>query len=165
MRVAGRREVVVHMGQLAVEQGAATLASIGLGSCVAVILHDAATRVGALAHVLLPSRSLTRRDGAPARSADTAVPAAVAAMRQAGAQAERIRARLVGGAAMFADLLPPGTLHMGERNVVACRDALRRAGVPVVAEAVGGMVGRSVWLDVERGTVTVRSVGSAPTEL
>lgn len=154
------RQVVVHMGEFVVDEGAATLTTLGLGSCVALVLYDPAAGVGSLAHVLLPSRSLSRHEGAPARCADTAVPAVLEAMRRRGAVLERIVARLVGGATMFSDLLPVGSTHIGERNVHACREALRVAGVPVVAEAVGGSVGRSVWFDVGRGVVTVRSVGS-----
>ena len=37
-----------------------TITTIGLGSCVAIVLYDAAARVGGLAHVLLPSGSMSR---------------------------------------------------------------------------------------------------------
>jgi chemotaxis protein CheD len=66
---------------------------------------------------------------------------------------------------MFADLLAAGAVHIGERNVVACRSSLRGVSVPIVGEAVGGEKSRSVWLDGERGVVTVRTVGSEPIEL
>jgi chemotaxis receptor (MCP) glutamine deamidase CheD len=42
---------------------------------------------------------------------------------------------------------------------------LRKAGIPVVAEAVGGKHGRSVWFDVGNGQVTVRSVHEGTTTL
>jgi chemotaxis protein CheD len=48
---------------------------------------------------------------------------------------------------------------MGERNVLAVRDALKAAGIPIVGQSVGGNAGRSVWFDVRRGTALVRSVG------
>jgi chemotaxis protein CheD len=48
---------------------------------------------------------------------------------------------------------------MGERNVVASRDALRAAGIPVIREAVGGSVGRTVRFDIASGVVDIRSVG------
>jgi chemotaxis protein CheD len=62
---------------------------------------------------------------------------------------------------MFANLVPAGTSHMGQRNVMACRTAVRTAGLPVAAEAVGGEAGRSVWFDVRTGKITVRRVGHA----
>ncbi len=150
---------VVRMGEFEVAKKTGTLVSFGLGSCVAVILYDAELTVGGLAHVLLPSASLTRDQSKPARSAETAIPILAAALGEAGADLRRVRARLVGGASMFASLIPAGQLPMGERNIVACRLGLRRAAIPLVAEAVGGDRGRSVWFDVANGVVTVRSVG------
>lgn len=158
-------QTIVAMGDYAVAGGSGTLAALGLGSCVAVILHDTEGHVGAMAHVLLPAQSLSRRSSNPARAADTAVPLLVSQMRKRGAVLERTHARLVGGSTMFGDLLPTGSVHIGERNVLACRTALRQAGVPIVAEAVGGRAGRSVWFDVGAGTVTVRVVGREAIEL
>jgi len=157
--LSGNVETIVKLAEYAVVRGSGTLATLGLGSCVAVVLHDATRQVGALGHVLLPSRSLARDSGRPAKFADQAVPAMLEAMGKAGADPRRIEARLVGGAAMFAALLPTGTVHMGERNVLACRKALRTGGIPIVAEEVGGDSGRSVYFDVASGTVTVRAVG------
>ena len=54
---------------------------------------------------------------------------------------------------------------MGQRNVNACRAALEAASVPISAEAVGGEIGRSVWLAVDSGVLTVRSVGREPERL
>ena len=152
-------DVVVRLGELAVRRGSGVLVTLGLGSCVAVMLHDRQTGTGGLAHVLLPSRSPGRESGRPARFADQAVPLLVAEMQRAGAGTSGVAARLVGGATMFAQLMPRGAVHMGERNVLACRQALEEAGIPIVGEAVGGEVGRSLWFDVAQGTVTVRSVG------
>ncbi|UCG85968.1 MAG: chemotaxis protein CheD [Gemmatimonadota bacterium] len=153
-----RSDILVRLGAIAVTNTGETLVALGLGSCVAVLLHDPVGQVGGLAHVLLPSGSLSRDRGRPARAADTAIPALAEQMRQHGASPQRIVARMVGGASMFADLLAAGAVHIGERNVVACRMALRKEGIPIVAEAVGGQGSRSVWFDVGNGTVTVRAV-------
>ena len=142
-----------------------TLAALGLGSCVAVIMYDSEEEVGGLVHVVLPSTSLSRDRSNPARFAETAIPFLLERMGESGGSPRRIAARLVGGAAMFASLAPAGTVHIGQRNIVACRQALRAAGIPIAAEAVGGDAGRSVWFDVTTGTVTVRSVGHEPAEL
>lgn len=156
---ASPREVVVKMGEYAVVRGEGMLAALGLGSCVAVILHDRHARVAGLAHIVLPSPSLSRDHDRPARAAETAVPLLVSAMKAEGADTARMAARLVGGASMFANLLAAGTVSMGERNLLATRAALRSAGIPVVGESVGDRYGRSVWFDVRRGTAVIRSVG------
>jgi chemotaxis protein CheD len=134
-----------------------TILTIGLGSCVAIVLHDPAARVGGLAHVLLPSASMSRDRSNPAKFPDTAVPLLLSEMGQLGAKRERVTARIVGGASMFANLIPTG-INIGERNVVAAREALRRARVPIVAEDVGSDYGRSVFLSTGDGRVEVRSL-------
>ena len=56
--------------------------------------------------------------------------------------------------------MTPGTIQMGERNIVAAREALRQAGIPVTREAVGGGAGRSVRFHVADGRVEIRAVGA-----
>lgn len=135
------------------------LCTLGLGSCVAVMLHDRERPLGGLAHILLPSRSLSRLGDNPGRFPQTAIPALVEAMAAQGADRRRLTARLVGGASMFASLVPAGSMQMGDRNVIAVREVLSQLAIPITGEKVGGSTGRSVWFRVEDGTVTVRSAG------
>lgn len=152
-------EIVVKVADMAVGTAGDVLVTVGLGSCVAIVLHDPVARVGGLAHILLPSRSLTRHQGNPAKAPETAVPHLVEKLVALGAGRLRLGARLVGGASMFAQLLPAGSIQMGERNIIASRLALRQAGIPVRAEAVGGDYGRTVRFHVAEGRVEVSTVG------
>jgi chemotaxis protein CheD len=152
------RELIVRVADLKIGTCDDVLLSIGLGSCVAIILHDAEARVGGLAHVLLPSPALTRSVNNPAKCAQTAVPVLLEQMALQGANPRRLRARLVGGASMFAALAAPGTIQMGERNVVASRQVLASHGLALVGEDVGADYGRTVRFRVADGTVEVASV-------
>ena len=152
------RELVVRVADLRIGVAEDVLVTVGLGSCVAIMLYDAEARVGGLAHVLLPSPALARVDGNPARFPQSAVPRMLELMTADGARRERVKARLAGGASMFAALAPPGTVQMGERNLVAARHALSSHGVPLVGEAVGGDFGRTVRLRVCDGRVEVSTV-------
>ena len=151
-------EQVVKVADLRHACGDDTLVTVGLGSCVAIVLHDPVARVGGMAHILLPSPALARRDNNVAKFPQTAVPRLLELMAEAGASPRRITARLAGGASMFASLAPPGTIQMGERNVVACRQVLNSHGVPLVNQAVGGDFGRTVRLRVSDGYAQVSSV-------
>lgn len=151
----------VKVAQAAVGGPDDTLVTLGLGSCVAILLHDAEARVGGLAHILLPEPALSRDQANASKFATTAVPALVQEMARMGARPGRLKARLVGGAAMFQTLMVPGSLNMGARNIIASKQALERAGIPVVAEEVGGDYGRSVRFYVGAGKTTVSSVGRA----
>ncbi len=152
------REVVVRVADLRSGRADDVLVTVGLGSCVAIMLHDAEAKIGGMAHVLLPSPALSRRDSNPAKFPQTAVPRLLELMVADGARPQRITARLAGGASMFSALSPPGTIQMGERNLVAARQVLNSHGVPLIAEAVGGDFGRTVRLRVCDGRVEVSTV-------
>jgi chemotaxis protein CheD len=154
---APRREVRVKIAEHAVGSGHDALTTVGLGSCVAIALHDPDARVGGLAHILLPSATLCRASATPAKFAETAVPLLLREMATIGA-GPRVTAKVVGGASMFVALLPSDGVSMGRRNVEATLRALAAAGVPVVAQDTGGEHGRSVTLDVHTGDVSVRSL-------
>jgi chemotaxis protein CheD len=153
------KDVIVKVADWGAERGDRVLVTLGLGSCVAIMLHDPERGAGAMAHVLLPSRSLARDVTNPAKFPDSAVPLLVARLKGLGAEPRRLVAKLAGGASMFSQLMTPGTIQMGERNIVAARNALRAASIPIVREAVGGERGRSVRFYVKDGRVEIRSVG------
>lgn len=153
-----RNEIIVRVADLRAGSGSDVLVTIGLGSCVAILLYDATARVGGLAHVLLPSPALSRKDGNAAKFPQTAVPRLVELMCEKGASIRRMSARLVGGASMFSGLGAPGTIQMGERNIVASRQALHHQGIAIVGEATGGDFGRTVRLSVADGRVEISSV-------
>ncbi len=155
---AASTERYVRVAEWALERQG-IIVTLGLGSCVAIMLHDPEARIGAMAHVLLPSHSLARDQSNPAKFPETAVPFLVQQMLAAGASRQRLVAKLAGGASMFAQLMTPGTVQMGERNIAASRAALRAASIPIVGEAVGGERGRSVRFWPRNGRVETRTVG------
>src|SRR5690349_22607382 len=130
-------EIRVKVADHAIGHNEQTLITIGLGSCVAIILYDEATRVGGLAHAVLPDESMARDRSNPAKFATSAVSLLLAEMTRLGADARRVRAKLVGGASMFANLIPSGSIDIGDRNVAAARRALAAQGIPIVGEDVG----------------------------
>jgi len=154
------KETIVKVADWAAERGDGVLVTLGLGSCVAIMLHDPQTKTGAMAHVLLPSTSLARDLTNRAKFPETAVPLLIERLKVLGADPRRLVAKLAGGARMFSQLVTPGTIQMGERNVLASRAALRVAAIPVIREAVGGDRGRSVRFYVKDGRVEIRSVGA-----
>ena len=154
------KEVIVKVADWAAERGDGVLVTLGLGSCVAIMLHDPQTKTGAMAHVLLPSTSLARDLTNRAKFPETAVPLLIERLKALGADPRRLVAKLAGGARMFSQLVTPGTIQMGERNVLASRSALRAASIPVIREAVGGDRGRSVRFYMKDGRVEIRSVGA-----
>lgn len=154
-------EIRVKVADYAVERAPAVIATIGLGSCVAIMLYDEGAKVGGMAHILLPSERMSRETDNRAKFPSTAVPLLLEAMRAKGMSAAGrggVTAKIVGGASMFGSLLPGSGINMGERNVAATRMALETARIPIVADDTGGDYGRSVYLHLIDGRVFVRSL-------
>ncbi len=160
----GAAETMVRMGELSVSRTPGhVLVSIGLGSCIGLVLQDLSRPLAGLAHIVLPeanSGAIT----SPAKFADTAVPALIEEMASIGARRSELQAVLVGGAHMFA-LGSNSTLDIGQRNEAAARQALQSAGLNVRATATGGSKGRTVRVHVESGRVTVKEPGAPEVEL
>ena len=150
-------DIRVKVADYAVGRQKGTITTIGLGSCVAITLYDASSKVGALAHILLPSASLSRDHSNVAKFPEMIVPVMLAEMRNLGANGN-VEAKIAGGSSMFGSLLPAGGINMGERNVAATREVLAAHGIPISGEDVGGDHGRSVFFDLGDGRVRVRSL-------
>ncbi|WP_457554574.1 chemotaxis protein CheD [Candidatus Pyrohabitans sp.] len=143
----------VGIGEYVVAKSPAVLVSLGLGSCVGVAMYDPESRVGGLAHVMLPSVNGSERRGSPGKYADTAVRQMLSEMLRRGAVRERIVAKIAGGATMFTNC----SSSIGERNVESVKEALRKEGIRVVAEDTGRDYGRSIEFDLSTGMLYVRS--------
>jgi chemotaxis protein CheD len=152
------QQVPVRIGEVRAAAGSSVLFTIGLGSCVAVALFDEEANVGGLAHAMLPRPQRGHRKAPRGRFASTAVPELIDLMIAEGAEVGRLRARLVGGASMFKDVLEGDGLRLGQRNVEAAREALGAAGISVAGEDVFGTYGRSVFLRTTDGKLLITSV-------
>lgn len=152
-------DVRVKVADYAVRQGEVVLNTIGLGSCVAIALYDRESRVGGLAHILLPSLAMSRETTNPAKFPQTIVPLMLEEMRALGAASTaRIWAKIVGGASMFGQLGAGSGINVGERNIAATREVLTEMGIPLLAEDTGLDYGRSVYFHLGDGRVEVRSL-------
>jgi chemotaxis protein CheD len=152
-------DVRVKVADYAVRRGPHVLATIGLGSCVAIALYESESQVGALAHILLPNPAMSRETENPAKFPETIVPVMLEEMRALGTTAtSRISAKIVGGASMFGQLANGSGINVGERNLSATRDVLAALGIPIVAEDTGLDYGRSVYFHLADGRLEVRSL-------
>jgi chemotaxis protein CheD len=151
-------EVRVKVADYAVGRGPQIITTIGLGSCVAIALYDRDTQIGGLAHILLPNQAMSRETGNPAKFPDTIVPVMLEEMRALGTRHARVQAKIVGGASMFGTLVSSSGVNVGERNVLATREALAASGVPIIAEDTGLDYGRSVYFHLADGRLEVRSL-------
>lgn len=129
------------------------LVTSGLGSCVAVAVHDVDAGVGGLLHAMLPEADGPVEN--PAKYVDSGLDEMLSAMVRLGASPENLTAKLAGGSAMLDLSIGDG---VGARNVAAAERALADADVELLASETGGDSGRSVSFSPTSGDVTIDRV-------
>lgn len=148
--------VAVGIADYAVTDQGQPLSTSGLGSCLAVVVHDADAGVNGLLHCMLPvaAESPGEHD-AEAKFADTGIETMLESFRAAGGDPSRSWAKMAGGASMieFSSSAP----SIGERNADAARATLEAHGVSLEGADVGGQSGRAVVFDPVTGELTVTS--------
>jgi chemotaxis protein CheD len=151
------KRVDVKMGDLSVSSAPGILKVTSLGSCLAVILYDSGSKLGAIAHVMLPACTAADLGRArPGKYADTAVDALLKSFP--ATPPSRLKVWLIGGASMFSVEGSPA-MQIGRRNVEVTKQKLQAAGLKDFAEDTGGTSGRTVELDTSNGEVSIHGAG------
>jgi len=96
--------IKVGMADFNVVKSPGILVTLGLGSCVGIALYDAQVKVAGLSHIMLPSSKQIKNNQNKAKFADTAILLLIEKMMTMGAQKDRIKAKIVGGAQMFSSI-------------------------------------------------------------
>jgi chemotaxis protein CheD len=112
------------------------MVSAVLGTCVAVCLHDRRLKIGGMNHFLYPKSGFF--GSASNDSGDVAIPALNTPRRRLGSRPEDMEAQIFGGGAARGERWG----STGGKNVKLARKILKKHGINVVSEDVGGMKGR-----------------------
>jgi len=152
--------LVIGIGDCKVSKDPAdVLITHALGSCIAILIHDPVAKVAGLLHYMLPESSLDadKAGRRPFMFADTGIPLLFKSACDLGAVKSRMIVMAAGGAQM---LDPNGTFNIGQRNHLAMRKILWKAGVIVHKEEIGGTTSRTVRIDVGSGRVQLKTSGA-----
>ena len=151
-------KLVVGIADMKMARQNGMLITYALGSCVGICLYDPLIQLAALVHVMLPLNMETDRKS-PLKYADTGIRETLRQMESRGAARARIVAKIAGGARMF-EVAGGGSLgNIGQRNIESTHMVLRREGIRLLREDVGGTVARTLLFDAESGQACVRSYG------
>ncbi len=141
------------IGELGVTKAPNTLTTLGLGSCVGIVLYDRYSKIGGMAHIMLPKAPAGAVLPNPAKYADTGFDALLKAMQKAGANIKIVTAKLAGGAHMFSSTMGNDVMKVGQRNVEIVHQLIKSKAIPIVAEETGGTVGAHHRIQLrDRGT-------------
>lgn len=148
----------VSISEFKVARAPACLVTYGLGSCLAITLHDPERQVGGLAHTLLPQPTPGMDTSRPEKFVKSAIRLMLDEVLGRGAVREKLEAKIFGGANMFKALQEYAGESIGQRNIKAAREMIAELSIPLKAEDVGGNFGRTLYFDLDSGKVTVKSI-------
>lgn len=157
----GMSEIIkVGMADLKTCKSPDGVTTLGLGSCVGIALRDPVTKIGGLAHIMLPDSSVIRNSQQNiAKFADTGIDELIRQMERLGANRSRLVAKIAGGAMMFNFQGKSDMMQVGDRNVQATKEKLKHLNIRILAEDTGANYGRTVTFFPETGDFHIRSVG------
>lgn len=151
--------IKVGMADLKSSRHPGILTTIGLGSCVGIALYDPLNKIIGLAHVMLPYSEQARNNQNKAKFADTAVVKLLEDMVKLGANKRNIKAKLAGGAQMFAVNSTSEVMRIGLRNANSAKEMLQELEITVISEDTGGNYGRTIELYSDDGRLLVKTIG------
>lgn len=153
------RTVTVGISDLNVVKAPDILVTYALGSCVGICLYDNVRKIAGLSHIMLPdSQGFALTGNMSFKFANTALPILVQQMEKAGAMRSVLKAKIAGGAQMFAGKGNSSLANIGQRNVAAVKAALAQLRIPIIAEDTGKNYGRTLFLHAQDGTMLIKSV-------
>ena len=153
--------LMVGIGEMGVSKTPGTkVKTMALGSCVAVMLLDPASRCVGMVHVALPNSStdVARSQRMPGYFADTGIPALIREMGKMGCRGSgKGWIVKIAGGANVADM--NNVFNVGKRNVIAVKKTLWELNMAPRAEDVEKNFSRTVSVDVTTGRATISCPG------
>jgi len=136
-----------------------TLVAFSIGSGIGVAVHDAVSGIGGVLNFMLPDS--TKANGinpekVPLMFADTGVPFFIKALFEKGAQPDRMKVVIAGGAHI---LDQTGTFNIGDKNCQALKASLAIYGIKIQHEDIGGTNSRTLSLEIGSGGSCIKIFG------
>jgi len=154
-------KVIVGIAEMAASNNQnVTLTTYSLGSCLGIAIYDPVVKAGGLLHIMLPDSSIDSLKAAkqPSMFVDTGVPALFRAAYQLQAQKCRMIICVAGGAQIMDS---GGFFNIGSRNFDAVNKLFTEHGLKIHAQETGGMVNRTMHLNLATGEVRLKISGQA----
>lgn len=151
--------VKVGMADYKIAKGPDSLITLGLGSCIGIVIYDKAKQIAGMAHIMLPSSEEIKNNSNKMKFADTCLDMMMADLLKANVTKSALKAKIAGGAQMFSISLKSDTLNIGKRNAMAVKEKLKSLNIPIVAEDILGNNGRTITFDIVTTDLHIKSIG------
>ena len=120
---------IVHVGMAEYKICASPqkITTLGLGSCLGVVLYDSAVKICGMAHIMMPDSAKISYKFNRMKFADTCLQDMYRDLLRGGARPAGLIAKLAGGACMFSQNPRLDILNIGKQNVEAVHKVLKES--------------------------------------
>ena len=132
-----------------------TLITHALGSCVAVIMHCKVSKHTALAHVVLPKKSMDKQSSIynkPSYFANDIVPKLAYYFLNDLRCGNNLEVKIIGGAN---SKKKDDVFLVGEKNLIMINNLLKEFGIKADFSETGGNISRTVSIKASNGEVNI----------
>lgn len=167
-----REIITIYPGELYITKKSELITTI-LGSCISIVLFDEQNSIGGINHYMLPAAppESKKNSGLPiTRFGEYAIKTLIQEMINQGASLKNLKAKIFGGSNVLnfsskkderkKDVQKKDAL-IGEENINFARKFLKKIGIPIVSEDVGGVSSRKIFFDTTNYKVFLKRINSA----
>jgi len=148
-------EIVIGIGEYTISNNVqGSIKTYALASCVALTAYNPSRKVGGMIHIALPYITDVKLSKArPGYFATTGVPLLINKLcNEFGCVKGELIINMYGGAE---SINKRDVFNIGKRNIVAVKDVLTSLNLKINHAEVGGIVSRTIQLDISSGRVEI----------
>lgn len=153
------KDKIVGLSEIYVGKEGENIITVGLGSCVGVIIYDDKNKIFGLAHIMLSDSTQFKNVQNIGKYVDLAIPELIRQVIKNGALRKNLKCKLTGGASMFNFSDTSLISDIGKRNVIKAREVLLKEKIEIISEDVFGTKGRRISINTSTGEIFVKMVG------
>ena len=130
-----------------------------LGSCVSICVWHPQNKIGGICHYTMPGRREKRRENLNPKYGDDAMWMMLEKIEMSKTAPKEFIVKIFGGASVVykENMIP--FLNVGERNIISAVERLKKAGLSIQAENVGGNRSRKLCFELWSGDIWMKKFG------
>ncbi len=141
------------------------ITTVGLGSCIGIVLYDEVKKIAGLVHIMLPDSTKSKNNQNRLKFADTGIVALIEKLKELGVEQSKLKAKIAGGARMFSFSSSYEMGSIGDKNILAVKEKLQSLNIKIKAEDVGLNYGRTIVFDPENCDMCIIKAGKQMTTI
>lgn len=167
-----REIITIYPGELYITKKSELITTI-LGSCISIVLFDEQNSIGGINHYMLPAAPPESKKNSVlpiTRFGEYAIKTLIQEMINQGASLKNLKAKIFGGSNVLnfsskkderKKNVQKKDALIGEENINFARKFLKKIGIPIVSEDVGGVASRKIFFDTTNYKVFLKRINSA----